>query len=521
MQPNATSAEKTTFELRAALLDYCQKPGKYQVSLRQPALLFASLREVLQLAVGREEAKLSPGTSLRDAARFFVRTGLLYPGAGHYALLGLERSVENAELKDRYRLLMRLLHPDYAGPDSGAWPPDAAVRVNRAYDMLSSPVQRRDYDERLAPGVAAPGAQQSEPRRPVMAAPKAAQDPGETRQAYFKKLAFACALAGAALVVVGIFASGTSEPVHLVQRSPGRDVAMQTAPQAPTQLAQATSSFAPPALARLNPEPDAPAPPKAREPIAPAPLRPLSPLAVAKPASPPTPSASPSPAPTRQPVVAAASPQVDTAPRPAQAQANRVDARASALVWLARANPRPVADEATVTAVQAVASPPPPAPAPQIRPTLQPQPMPIEIRSDPPPVPLQVAAVRAAATPLKPSPTLNDAQPLISQLLQLMEGGRGDRILNLLDAEARSKPSAQALSRQYDSLVDGARPVRLSHVEFKAEPGDGRLLVVGQFRLLVGEQSIGALGKKMVLRAEFVSREGNVVITGLSGGAAN
>ena len=116
---------------------------------------------------------------------------------------------------------------------------------------------------------------------------------------------------------------------------------------------------------------------------------------------------------------------------------------------------------------------------------------------------------------------MTQAQPLLSQLLQVMESGRGERILNLLDAEARSKPSAQALSRQYDTLVDGARPVRVSHVEFKAEPGDGRLLVIGNLRVLAGEQTIGAMGKKMVLRAEFASREGSVVITGLSGGPVN
>ena len=116
---------------------------------------------------------------------------------------------------------------------------------------------------------------------------------------------------------------------------------------------------------------------------------------------------------------------------------------------------------------------------------------------------------------------MTQAQPLLSQLLQVMESGRGERILNLLDAEARNKPSAQALSRQYDTLVDGARPVRVSHVEFKSEPGDGRLLVIGYLRVLAGEQTIGALGKKMVLRAEFASREGSVVITGLSGGPVN
>jgi hypothetical protein len=94
-------------------------------------------------------------------------------------------------------------------------------------------------------------------------------------------------------------------------------------------------------------------------------------------------------------------------------------------------------------------------------------------------------------------------------------------VINLLDHEARNKPGAQALSRQYDGLVEGIQPVRLSHVEFKAEPAEGRLLVTGHIRLQVGEQTIGSLGKKMVLRAEFVSRDGTVVMTGLSGGASN
>jgi hypothetical protein len=32
----------------------------------------------------------------------------------------------------------------------------------------------------------------------------------------------------------------------------------------------------------------------------------------------------------------------------------------------------------------------------------------------------------------------------------------------------------------------------------------------------VGEQSIGSIGKQIVLRAEFASRDGTVVMTGLS-----
>ena len=123
--------------------------------------------------------------------------------------------------------------------------------------------------------------------------------------------------------------------------------------------------------------------------------------------------------------------------------------------------------------------------------------------------------------PARPAPvagvSLAEAQPLLSILLQHLESGQGERLINMLDRAARNKPGAQALSRHYDGLVDGMKPVRLSHVEFKAEPADGRLVVTGNIRLQVGEQTIGSLGKLMVLRAEFASRDGAVVMTGLSG----
>ncbi len=139
--------------------------------------------------------------------------------------------------------------------------------------------------------------------------------------------------------------------------------------------------------------------------------------------------------------------------------------------------------------------------------------------------PAQSTAVSVAAPVAPPVPrstpiagvTLGEAQPLLSDLLQQLESGTGERVISLLDREARTKPGAQSLSRQYDSLVEGMRPVRLSRVEFKAEPADGRLLVTSHVYLQVGEQTIGSPGKQLVLRAEFVSREGTVVMTGLSG----
>ncbi|MEO8654036.1 MAG: hypothetical protein ABI409_07930 [Ramlibacter sp.] len=149
---------------------------------------------------------------------------------------------------------------------------------------------------------------------------------------------------------------------------------------------------------------------------------------------------------------------------------------------------------------------------------------PVPVVPSPAPVTITFAAPVANPVP-RPVPvaglTLSEAQPLLSKLLQQLESGFGDRVIGLLEREARSKPEAQALSRQYDDLVAGLRPVRLSQVEFKAEPADGRLLVTGHVQLLGGGLAVGSPGKKMVLRAEFASREGTVVMTGLSGVPAN
>ncbi len=474
MQSAADSADPSRAPLWAALHDYARSPGKYQVNLRQPALLFAELRELLQMAVGRQGDAgqgESQDPSLRDAARFFVRTALLYPGADHYAVLGVDRKTEPAELKDRYRLLMRLLHPDYSDADSGAWPADAAVRVNRAYDVLSSAVQRREYDEGLTPLPGAAPLQSPAARRPVTPPRQAS---GQNRELHFKKLAAIFAVAGIAVVVISLFATGSPESGQLVQRSP----AVKPEPIRAEDEA--------PALAYAPPMP-VPPPRMAVIPLA---APPAAPQVVAR--STPRPAA---PEPVPRPVVQA--PRLERVATLAPLRAPEPRAP----------EPRPelVAVSAPVVAFAAPVVAPAPPPAPVVAAALPP-------------------AFQPAAPPrpaFKAGPTLTEAQPLLSQLLQVMESGRGDRILNLLDADARAKPSAQALSRQYDSMVDGARPVRVSHVEFKAEPADGRLLVVGYLRVMAGEQTIGSLGKKMVLRAEFASREGNVVITGLSGGPIN
>ena len=136
--------------LLPALLDFERSPGRYRVVLREPRPLFEHTLAVLQLAVGRSVDGLAdlahePAQTdeLKRAARFFVRTVLLRPGVDHYTLLGLAPGCEADELREHYRLMIRLTHPDFEVAGE-CWPAGAATRVNLARDLLSSPEKWAD-----------------------------------------------------------------------------------------------------------------------------------------------------------------------------------------------------------------------------------------------------------------------------------------------------------------------------------------------------------------------------------------
>jgi hypothetical protein len=60
----------------------------------------------------------------------------------YYAILGVPLDADDDTLKRAYRQLARLYHPDLAGP-AGA---TQMKRINRAYDVLSDPEKRLNYD---------------------------------------------------------------------------------------------------------------------------------------------------------------------------------------------------------------------------------------------------------------------------------------------------------------------------------------------------------------------------------------
>src|SRR5437879_12902829 len=60
----------------------------------------------------------------------------------YYAILGIPINAESDTIKRAYRQLARRYHPDLAGPEGAT----QMKRINRAYDVLSDPQKRLNYD---------------------------------------------------------------------------------------------------------------------------------------------------------------------------------------------------------------------------------------------------------------------------------------------------------------------------------------------------------------------------------------
>jgi DnaJ domain len=92
-------------------------------------------RRAASLGVNPEE--------LRAAGRFFIHQVWLVEGADPYRTLGLAPGASLDQVRDHYRKLIRIYHPDRVGA-LGEWDTAYAARINRAYRLLRDPGKRPD-----------------------------------------------------------------------------------------------------------------------------------------------------------------------------------------------------------------------------------------------------------------------------------------------------------------------------------------------------------------------------------------
>ena len=432
-------------ETARALIQFHASPDNARLAAREPAQLFAAVDEIIHLAMRREDT----AAKIRDAARFFIYSAMLRPDADPYTLLGLERSATADEVKKRYRLLVRLLHPDVAD-GCQEWGSDAAVRVNLAYEALSSPLRRREYEQK----VTTPAHPTSVLCPSLVCLLRLCRCVSNFRGPV-ARFAIVGSFLFALVMMALLFVTNDAADSTLVQRMPEerKPVAMQSAFDAVVNAAQNLSE----SVSRATTFRTSPAP---------------------------APAARPGPTPEPPPPATAAE-----LPRPTE----------FALAEPARAQPELLAPNVTASMHD-------------INVPIGPQVMPAVASTPPPRAPAQEpVALVAAAVPAVPAPLVTEAQPLLVQLLQQLQTGNGNELLQLLEPATRDA-DAQALAREYTQLTHGKRP-QIVGVQFKGEPRTGRLLVRGTIKINVDDAQPF---REFVLNAEFVHRDGAVALRRLS-----
>lgn len=127
-----------------AIMDYLTVPGRFALNLRQPNIAFQNFDKVIAWAQGKiGDTRVAKGDDLQKASVFFVQRVCFRVENSHYDVLGLDREFSLDALRQRYRALINLTHPD---KNIAGLPSDAAVRINKAYDVLRSAEERASYD---------------------------------------------------------------------------------------------------------------------------------------------------------------------------------------------------------------------------------------------------------------------------------------------------------------------------------------------------------------------------------------
>ncbi len=125
----------------AQALREAQGPGCHDVVLR-----FA-LGLPVELSDPARSGRTAAARRARDAA-FYIRRCLARDDATHYEVLGLPPDASADAVRENFRLLMRLIHPDRQRADE-PWPQGFVARVNRAHSVLKAPEARARYDREL------------------------------------------------------------------------------------------------------------------------------------------------------------------------------------------------------------------------------------------------------------------------------------------------------------------------------------------------------------------------------------
>lgn len=507
------------------LLEFERSPGRWPLGRREPALLYRQTTPVLLLAAGRpvdglQQMDEAGQARARRAARFFVRTALLHPGADPYTVLGLPRSADAEAVRTHYRLMIRLTHPDFSGAGN-EWPSDAATRINLANDVLSSPLRRAELDSSLEQAeaevaraarerfkVAAAVAPVVSPR--VAAA--ASVTPGAASAAPSGALKMAGLALGAMVVLAGfVMINPSGDDRSLVARGSAQDALPGAGSEAASRTDESLGRY------RLVATDDAPAPTTAPAEAASlnlkldtqTPSQPSgSPEALPVPLSEPAEAAPPATERSaRQKPPAEQTPKPPAPARPAAAVPVAGPVAGQRATAPARTDPAPVA------ALSATPSLPPPAASeasPKAVALAPPSPPPANAAPPEPAAPITLA-MAAPPAPAR-APRLTEVQPLLARVEQVAQRGLGIPLAMLIHPSTRNTPVTQKFIFDFQDALAGYRVAGLSHSDFNAREAGDQLDVDLRMQFNLEDSQGGYLSRPVSVRARFGRVDDKVVL---------
>lgn len=505
----SSSVEGAFFD---SLFDFEARPGRYAIARREPRVLFERTYEVLTLACGRALGgiDLEPATAAaaHKAARFFVRSVLLRPGSDPYTVLGVTRDAPPSVLRDHYRLLMRLTHPDFLEANERSWPVDAATRINQAYDALSAPDRRREIDQAVLkaafsdPAVASPllrrpatrpnraRARTSGRRAALVASMVSAARKGATAlvdraqhfsftRAYLPMWSAAFGVAGLGIVLLWLWSAADSreitvgpppEAVARVERTPVRQS------QLVASAADSERAAVPVELAQTE-IPAATFPPASSKPA----------IAVERASA----------------AVASREPVPSTVAFPV----TRVEPIASPLLKI----------DTTVDRFPAPVDLPvqPPAAAP-IAPSPQQTVQTVAVAVAAPSLVSTVPVITSPIAPAAPRIGMADVQSALTSVVGAIQSGRGEDALQWLDRSARRSDAATGFVQAYNRMRSGAKVIGVGQVSFRGISLSDQFVVDGTVQLFVQDENQRTIAREFKMKAHFISRDGNPILTQLS-----
>jgi hypothetical protein len=242
-------ADRSTADRTGSLLLlYLRDPAHLRMQSRYGGPLVDS-EIVMKLALGRRVEFGDPSLTsarpekLREAAVAYVRQFNFRLDATPYEVLGIAPDASEQTVKESFRLLMQLVHPDRQN-GRAAWPEAFAARANQAYAVLRDPETRAGLDreqaeraarertvhEKAAAAAALPTAREPAVRRPLprpLLPEWLTAGVGGFVRAHPAAVAFGAIVVVAASVIA--FAAWTA-PTATLTRDPGAEAASTQVP---------------------------------------------------------------------------------------------------------------------------------------------------------------------------------------------------------------------------------------------------------------------------------------------------